>query len=237
MRLTCPNCGARYEVPDEVIPPGGRDVQCSNCDQTWFQKKPEAEAADKAESPKASPVEKPADAAPPDAESTRGSAPERSGERSLNPAVAEILRAEAAREAELRAKEAGNLEVQPDLGLPEAVESKPLRKPEDIAVEPAEEPQRGALPDVEEINSSLLGDRETTKRRKPAVDRESSGGFLRGFALVVILGVVLIMIYGNARQIAETVPQAEPALDAYVSLVDQARIWLETQAAALRSAE
>ncbi len=37
MRLTCPNCGAQYEVPDEVIPQTGRDVQCSNCGDTWFQ--------------------------------------------------------------------------------------------------------------------------------------------------------------------------------------------------------
>ncbi|MFV0512045.1 MAG: zinc-ribbon domain-containing protein [Jhaorihella sp.] len=37
MRLTCPNCGAQYEVPDEVIPAEGRDVQCSNCGNTWFQ--------------------------------------------------------------------------------------------------------------------------------------------------------------------------------------------------------
>lgn len=37
MRLICPNCGAQYEVPDEVIPAAGRDVQCSNCGHTWLQ--------------------------------------------------------------------------------------------------------------------------------------------------------------------------------------------------------
>jgi len=41
MRLICPNCGAQYEVPDEVIPAGGRDVQCSNCGDTWFQQHPD----------------------------------------------------------------------------------------------------------------------------------------------------------------------------------------------------
>ncbi|MFX0542187.1 zinc-ribbon domain-containing protein [Roseovarius sp. S4756] len=49
MRLTCPNCGAQYEVPDEVIPESGRDVQCSNCGDTWFQPhrdQVEAEARD-----------------------------------------------------------------------------------------------------------------------------------------------------------------------------------------------
>lgn len=37
MRLTCPNCDAQYEVPDDVIPSDGRDVQCSSCGNTWFQ--------------------------------------------------------------------------------------------------------------------------------------------------------------------------------------------------------
>jgi predicted Zn finger-like uncharacterized protein len=37
MRLICPNCGAQYEVADDVIPPAGRDVQCSNCNHTWFE--------------------------------------------------------------------------------------------------------------------------------------------------------------------------------------------------------
>lgn len=38
MRLICPNCGAQYEVADDVIPASGRDVQCSNCNHTWFER-------------------------------------------------------------------------------------------------------------------------------------------------------------------------------------------------------
>lgn len=37
MRLTCPNCGAQYEVDASLIPAKGRDVQCSSCGHTWFQ--------------------------------------------------------------------------------------------------------------------------------------------------------------------------------------------------------
>jgi len=44
MRLTCPNCDAQYEVPDNVVPTEGRDVQCSSCGQTWFQHHPDYEA-------------------------------------------------------------------------------------------------------------------------------------------------------------------------------------------------
>ncbi len=37
MRLVCPNCDARYEVPDDAIPEAGRDVQCANCGHAWYQ--------------------------------------------------------------------------------------------------------------------------------------------------------------------------------------------------------
>jgi len=45
MRITCPNCGAQYEVDARVIPDLGRDVQCSNCGHTWFQRPQSAVAA------------------------------------------------------------------------------------------------------------------------------------------------------------------------------------------------
>jgi len=37
MRLVCPNCDAKYEVPEDAIPDAGRDVQCANCSHAWFQ--------------------------------------------------------------------------------------------------------------------------------------------------------------------------------------------------------
>lgn len=49
MRLVCPNCDAQYEVSDDAIPEGGRDVQCSNCGHAWFQASPLAEAEQVAE--------------------------------------------------------------------------------------------------------------------------------------------------------------------------------------------
>ncbi len=50
MRLICPNCGAQYEVPDDVIPTSGRDVQCSSCGHTWLET-PGASAAAEADVP------------------------------------------------------------------------------------------------------------------------------------------------------------------------------------------
>lgn len=37
MRIVCPECGARYDVPDSAVPPPGRDVQCAACTRAWFQ--------------------------------------------------------------------------------------------------------------------------------------------------------------------------------------------------------
>ncbi len=45
MRLVCPNCEAKYEVPDDAIPDSGRDVQCANCGHAWFQMRARAGVA------------------------------------------------------------------------------------------------------------------------------------------------------------------------------------------------
>jgi predicted Zn finger-like uncharacterized protein len=143
MRLTCPSCGAQYEVPDDVIPEDGRDVQCSNCGNTWFQ------ARDAANSPEAQAA---AAAAPKDAvwhpevdrEAPVGPSVNPAGARSakappappkrreLDPAVADILREEAQLEARARDAKSVGLEEQPDLGLQE---------PEDEAAKRARQAQ------------------------------------------------------------------------------------------------
>ena len=64
MRLTCPNCGAMYEVQDALIPASGRDVQCSACSTTWFQ--PGANAPEAEPEPDAVSAEAEPDAAPTD---------------------------------------------------------------------------------------------------------------------------------------------------------------------------
>lgn len=234
MRLTCPNCTAQYEVPDEVIPEEGRDVQCSNCDQTWFQAKHPSEATAEPNAPEDKPVE--ADTsdteveAQKDAEPAEKTAPEvekpAASTGNVAPSVASILKEEAAREAELRAQEGGGLESQPDLGLEAPPEPKVRPKRPATSETAVDAGQKNALPDVDAINSSMRSDPAEDEAQAP----RKSGGFLRGFALMLIIGVVLYLIYGNARQISEAVPQADPLLSSYVSLVDQARIWLETQA-------
>ncbi len=146
MRLTCPNCGAQYEVPDEVIPETGRDVQCSNCGDTWFQHHPDhvpdpspdedqddARArtdeqpdyeADTGPGDDAVPQDHEAPETAPDTRpeaSDHDEAPADTAEpprRELDSSVRDILRQEAEREQQARAAETGGgLETQPDLGL------------------------------------------------------------------------------------------------------------------------
>jgi predicted Zn finger-like uncharacterized protein len=143
MRLVCPKCDARYEVPEENIPTTGRDVQCSACDTTWFQKHPQMEAEQRSEAPQATEnqgaakadvtLAKPDDPQtqvqnstdPKESQASSESAPdtkkadpnrqENQVKQRLHPTVAEVLREEARRETEARAAE--TLEMQTELGL------------------------------------------------------------------------------------------------------------------------
>lgn len=60
MRLVCPNCEAKYEVPEDAIPETGRDVQCANCGHAWFQMRSRAETAAPAPVTPSAPVVEPA---------------------------------------------------------------------------------------------------------------------------------------------------------------------------------
>jgi predicted Zn finger-like uncharacterized protein len=127
MRLVCPNCDAKYEVPDDAIPEEGRDVQCSSCGHAWFQLRPEAEAAAEEEAAlfgdetdNAATLTEEATIAPPvveedpAAEAIAAMLEEANGSdvaalpptRELDDGVKAILREEAEREAEARRQEA-----------------------------------------------------------------------------------------------------------------------------------
>ena len=37
MQLSCPNCGATYDVPENAIGPNGRKIRCRACETSWFE--------------------------------------------------------------------------------------------------------------------------------------------------------------------------------------------------------
>jgi predicted Zn finger-like uncharacterized protein len=265
MRLACPNCGAQYEVEDALIPPGGRDVQCSACGHAWFFVPPADEGAllpprparsasepapaqpapaqpapaqpalsrrappsAPARAPEAAPSAAAARdggaAAPPAPPEARAwaEAPAEPRRRSLDPAVAEVLREEAEREARARRAAPASIETQPDLGLPAA---EPRPRPS-VTAPP---PRRDLLPDIEEINSTLRPDRDRAPPRRapdPKAPEPASKGFRRGFALMLLLALALLMAYVFAPRLAELVPAAAGPLAGWVATVDAARAWL-----------
>ena len=95
--------------------------------------------------------------------------------------------------------------------------------------------KRGVLPDIEEINSTLRA--ADTTPAAPIGDRVApprKSGFTRGFALAILAILALVMVYSNAPQIAELLPQADPYLSTYVTWVDKMRLWLDTQVTELQ---
>lgn len=277
MRLICPNCGAQYEVPDEVIPEAGRDVQCSSCGHTWFQNHPDqdTELAEDLEQPvpdqewtPEDPVEQDFD----DPEDEYEPAPEPKSatepvavpqtRRRLDPSVSELLREEAEFETRARQAETNQLESQPDLGLeePEELDEEEKRArqarirmarmrglPEDeVTAEPAAaaaataaaaQSRRDLLPNIDEINSTL---RSANERRTTTVDsapleapKQKTGGFRKGFSLVVLIAVLMLALYVFAPKIIDLVPAAEPFLSSYVSMVNEWRIALDDTFTAL----
>ena len=262
MRLTCPNCGAQYEVPDDVIPEDGRDVQCSNCGTTWFQPHPSAEVPDM-EEPDAPDLVADSDETEAEEEAPAEDLPEQSpaaaapGPRDLDPDVKDILQEEAAHETRLRAEESGGLETQPDLGLDDTTDDAERRAQEARArmerlkgpdTEPsieeavatataaAKSSRRDRLPDIDEINSSLRrSDAPTGPVESDTAEMEEAPrkrGFARGFAIPLLIVAVLVLVYANAPSIAEAVPALGPALNSYVLMVDQLRVWLDNQISA-----
>lgn len=247
MRIACPNCGAQYEVPDEVIPAEGRDVQCSNCGDTWFQ-----HHAD--HNPEAAPaVDLTDDSAAADDVAEQDSEPPEPSPRPLDQDVTDILREEAERETRLRDAEASPLESQTEMGLDntshddevarrtrEARERmarmrgespEPQAPPEEEI--PDTRPRSRLLPDIEETNSNLEPDEQEILRQTAldiAVQETSKkGGFSRGFVLVIALFAGLVILYSNGTKISASIPAIEPVLTAYVEKVDGARIWLDNQ--------
>lgn len=278
MRLTCPNCDAQYEVPDEVIPFDGRDVQCSNCGDTWFQGHPDnpdtpPDAQDEAPIPESKvvapatppePAPEPEHAPEPEPEPKPEDDPEPSQPETtevpdaqepqvtearpdIDAGISSILRQEAEREVNLRTAESGSLESQADLGLDDvgdaagqreqATRSRMARlrgeKPATVV-----ETRRELLPDIEEINSAWdtpNGGHSQSNEIGPvqAHAQKQRSGFVRGFAMIVMIGVVMMVIYAQAPMIADMLPAAEPALNAYVGMIDQGRIWLDARIGAM----
>ena len=244
MRLICLNCNAQYEVADDVIPQSGRDVQCSNCDHTWFESvdKPDIKHDFPNVSTDLPPGKIQEDPAPEVNVSTSKTEQEKLQRQELDPAVADILREEAAHEAAARRRETeAIIESQPNLGLNTArtvpdqrtqeVQRRMalLKRTEVAGTKAAAASRRELLPDIEEINSSLRSEAEREESHDAMKITKNKGrhSFWIGFFGVLFSFTMLIAIYIFAHQISETVPSIAQTLDSYVITVDSLRLWFD----------
>jgi len=249
MRLICPNCGAQYEVPDDVIPAAGRDVQCSNCGFTWFERP----GASFSEEEGIAPPRQSNDSVPPENEADEFDdsedddlwVPPPARERKpLSPSVSEILKEEAAREeAKRREEAAAGIQSQPDLGIDEEPDQETQRVEEvrrrmaRLKGEMAPLPSKAGagsrsdlLPDIEDFNSSLRSTDERGDDEPEAAENRRKGqrsGFRLGFSLILLVAILALVIYNLAPRLAETMPGAAPILSDYVDLVNDLRLWVD----------
>jgi predicted Zn finger-like uncharacterized protein len=250
MRLVCPNCDAKYEVPDDAIPDSGRDVQCANCGHAWFQMKPglgavaEAGPAPRVVAdvvPAAMAGNDPAVDGPINETATR-SAPEAvpaaaaATPYAVDDSVLAILREEAERETQARQSDMRPIETQPDLGV-EAVALTPAQKraamlnAEDAEAAAKPSARRDLLPDVEEINSTLRPSEQTVDPDAevdalPDLTRKRSS-FRSGFMTMMVIAILGLVAYLAAPQLSTQVPALEQPLTAYVGFVDMLRLQLD----------
>jgi predicted Zn finger-like uncharacterized protein len=244
MRLICPNCGAQYEVADDVIPTGGRDVQCSNCGHTWFEQPGASVAAElgsEAETPtepSPEPIPEPTsgpDVAPiPEPEPVR----EAPKPREMASDVADILRQEAEYEKSAREADTNTIETQPDLDLshdpdedrrsrearerlarlrgePENADADAVSAAVGAAMtQNANAPRRELLPDIEEINSTLRPDNTANAAVNYDADTERPRG---GFKRGFMYVVIIALVALAIYVFAPQISAAVPQVEPYLT--------------------
>ncbi len=218
MRLTCPNCSAQYEVPAQVIPTAGRDVQCSSCHETWFQPGSGAAIAQDRDDDVETVFDPPA-----------------VRRRELDPGIRDLLREEVAHEARLRALESA---AQPASAVSESDSARREREsrarlarlgdPEKTARIPGATPRRDLLPDIEETSASL---RETSQPEAPVREDPATRqrNFRIGLALPILAALLVAFVYFNADRIRLSLPQTVPAINSFTGTLDAGRFWLADQ--------
>lgn len=206
MLIKCPNCNAKYEVPNDIIPATGRDVQCSNCSKTWFVT---GLSGKKTVKDKISKYEDQESGGLPTFETTESFLKDKST-KDIDADVLEILKEEA--DLEIRTREADR--------KASSAAQKPLSK---RAVKNSTKDNRKShdkvLPNNIEIGTTL---EETLTPNSPDEVPEKSKtksgkvGFFIGLAIIVVCWAAFA--YGDL--ITQSMPQAAAYMEIYKNYVD-----------------
>lgn len=248
MRLICPNCGAEYEIDATLIPAGGRDVQCSDCGHMWFERGAEAET-DGSRAPRRELDEQTRRILREEAEReaaarrTRRAQIETQTEMPLEAAHGKSASASDSRngssaEADERAGQQTPGDLPDDRTSDAATQTDPAVVPATDGTgthgdgeRPADRAARSRgdlFPDIDEINSTLAPATADDDGRPAAVDDDTDDAAARrGFSIVLLASVALVLVYLYAPRLAEAVPALEPSLASYVSGVNDFRTWVD----------
>lgn len=234
MRLTCPTCGAEYEIADAMVPAAGRHVQCTACHARWFVRGAVARQDSEDEIMQRLEARSHLRAVPTPA---RTPAPEPTPEPTPEP-IAKAPPPDAVESPSLPAEPSPRVEttaptpaatppsapsapvVPGPRPSPRAVPAKPAERPmvasDNLALRPAPRLDLGAEPEA-------LPAPETPPSR-----------FARGLVVALVLAGLALSIYTWRAEIAAGLPAAAPALDVYGRAVDDLRIELDRQIDGLR---
>ena len=253
MRLICPKCNAQYNVADDAIPQGGRDVQCSSCGNTWFQTEKPKELSRQVSRILSTPLPSVVKTQSRDAssydmpQSGKGQAdgpkhePVGAGprHRPVDPNIANILREEATRAHGVSDYSAGAPAAKRE-GSPADVAETRKRIAQltadssdtvagNTGAAGAANPR--AVPDINEINTALRARSEAnngsglTEHEQHEAGRRR--GFRRGFLVVLILIALFLLPYVFAEDITQNVPELRGYMATYVAIIDQLRLSLD----------
>jgi hypothetical protein len=138
----------------------------------------------------------------------------------LDPSVADVLREEAAFEAQQRARDKSALETQEELGL-----FGPLT---DQDTNTDTRGGSAAFPDIDDISSTLepVDAGRMGQSGLPQTDAARRRSFLSGLAIPLCLAALMTGVYLFAPTLAAAIPALDAPLSGFVALVEQARIGL-----------
>jgi predicted Zn finger-like uncharacterized protein len=250
MRLTCPNCGAEYDVPEGLIPPAGKHVQCTACHTRWFMRGQAREELSEdqilrkletrttrpiAGTPGATPIPFPGmTAATP--EPLAEPEPETPAEPPEETAPFDwqspdgVLDDTAAESEPEDAAAAGPMSLRP-AAPPPVVPEAPARAPgsaPEVSAEAARVPQEHAVPRIG-LREAPRAPQRISIADSPAarpVPSRARRRFLPGFILVLLIAGLAFEVYVWRDPLAAQMPAAAPAITGYADAVDAAREWL-----------
>jgi len=135
------------------------------------------------------------------------------------------------------------VETHPDLGLdtapPRRVAVRPRAAPDPAGAIPEPPAPRRTrqelLPDIEQINSTLSpsganrgpSDGSGQDMRLPATPRRRRRAFRNSFLLVLLVALVGVIVYVQAKAITDAIPQISGPIEAYVTQVNGWRLRLD----------